>query len=76
MHWVKDVAPEVQAESHFRSIIGVCISLTLTMLVFVATRLHVKLRVTKSPGISDVITTINAVSGLENICSITTNSYR
>lgn len=42
MGWVYNVSPEVEAVSEYRLILGVCLSLTILMVVIVCLRLYVR----------------------------------
>lgn len=62
MGWVQDVTPEVQALSHYQSIIGVCLATTILMCMFVLMRMYLRIFILKTLGSSDIVTACCAVS--------------
>ena len=62
MGWVQNVTPEVQALSHYQSIIGVCLATTILMCIFVLMRMYLKIFILKTLGSSDIVTACCAVS--------------
>jgi hypothetical protein len=62
MPWVQHVAPEVEAVSQYPTILWVCCSLTLFMLVVVALRAYVRIVRVKNFGMDDTLVSGGAVS--------------
>jgi hypothetical protein len=62
MPWVQHVTPEIEAISQYRTILWVCGSLTLFMLLVVALRTYVRIARVKNFGIDDTLVLGGAVS--------------
>jgi hypothetical protein len=62
MPWVQHVTPETEAISQYPTILWVCGSLTLFMLLVVALRTYVRIARVKNFGIDDTLVLGGAVS--------------
>ena len=67
MGWVQNVTPEVQALSHYQSIIGVCLATTISMCIFVLMRMYLRIFILKTLGSSDIVTACCAVSKISSV---------
>lgn len=61
MVWVQNASPEVDAASNYPTIIAVCVSITVLMMVTVSTRIYVRAVMIKMMGMDDWIILFSAV---------------
>lgn len=61
MVWVQNASPEVDAASNYPTIIAVCVSITVLMMVTVSTRIYVRAAMIKMMGMDDWIILFSAV---------------
>lgn len=63
MGWVHHAAPEVEAQSQYREILGVCLSLTVLMVITVSLRLGLRAHARRL-GAADYVMFMSMVSGI------------
>lgn len=61
MVWVQNASPEVDATSNYPTIIAVCVSITVLMMLTVSTRIYVRAVMIKMMGMDDWIILFSAV---------------
>jgi hypothetical protein len=61
MVWVQNASPEVDAASNYPTIIAVCVSITVLMMLTVSTRIYVRAVMIKMMGMDDWIILFSAV---------------
>lgn len=55
MQWVHNASPELNAQSDWPKILGICLSLTTLMSLTVSLRIYVRAWMIKSLGIDDYV---------------------
>lgn len=61
MGWVHNATPEVNAQSNYPTILGVCFSLTGAMIVVVCLRLYIRIR-NRRMAVDDYVMIVTMVS--------------
>ena len=63
MGWVHHAAPEVEDQSRYRQILGVCLSLTVLMVITVSLRLGLRAHARRL-GAADYVMVVSMVSSI------------
>ena len=76
MNWVHNASPEIDAQSRWPIILGICIALTALMTTTVGMRLYVRAFMIKSMGIDDYVMLFSCVSIYEALSTRRLTKFR